>query len=292
MHADEFEIDKPLVQRLLEKQFPEWANLSLQIVPSVGTDNALYRLGTDMVVRLPRIDWAIGDVDKECEWLPQIAPFLPVAIPEPLAKGAPTVDYPWPWAVYRWLEGSNPVVGHIPDPVSLTDDLIAFIRALHEIDLPNGPISNRGVPLKQKQDIETRKALKQLGDMIDVPKATAIWDELLKVPHWPNPPVWVHGDLSPGNLLLQNGRLSAVIDYGNLGIGDPACDLIIAWNLLPASMRHPFRIGLGVDDASWQRGRGWALSCALIALPYYKDTNPVLANNARYVIQEIITETV
>lgn len=290
MHADEFEIDKPLVQRLLTRQFPHWANLSLQVVPSAGTDNALYRLGNDMVVRLPRIDWAVGDVDKECEWLPKIAPFLPIAIPAPIAKGSPTEDYPWPWGIYSWLEGNNPVVGRIADPVSLTNDLISFIRALHEIDLPDGPISNRGVPLKQRQDIEVRKALKQLDGMIDIQAAADIWEEVLKVPKWSQPSVWVHGDLSPGNLLIKNDRLNAIIDFGNLGIGDPACDLIIAWNLLPSHMRHAFRIGLGVDDATWQRGRGWALSCALIALPYYKDTNPALANNARYVIQEIIEE--
>ncbi|MBP7075318.1 MAG: phosphotransferase, partial [Rhabdochlamydiaceae bacterium] len=185
---------------------------------------------------------------------------------------------------------TNPVVGNIPDHNLLTSDLVAFIQALHKINLPNGPISNRGVPLKQKQDIETLKALKQLDGMIDVQAVAAIWDEVLKAPNWTKPPVWVHGDLSPGNLLLQNGRLSGVIDFGNLGIGDPACDLIIAWNLLPPQMRPIFRTGLGVDDATWQRGRGWALSCALIALPYYKETNPVLASNARYTIQEIIDD--
>jgi aminoglycoside phosphotransferase (APT) family kinase protein len=290
MHADEFEIDIALVQQLVSSQFPHWADLTLKPVPSAGTDNALYRLGNDMVVRLPRIDWAVGDVDKECKWLPKIAPFLPISIPAPLGQGIPTEDYPWPWSVYTWLEGSNPIVGHIPDPAFLTKDLVAFIQALQKIDLPNGPISNRGVPLKQRQDIETRKALKQLDGMIDVQAATVIWEAALKVPKWSKSSVWVHGDLSPGNLLIQNGRLSAVIDFGNLGVGDPACDLIIAWNLLPADMRHAFRTGLGVDDATWERGRGWALSIALIALPYYKDTNPVLANNARYVIQEIIED--
>ena len=290
MHADEFEIDIVLVKRLLSSQFPEWAGLPIKPVPSAGTDNALFRLGNDKVVRLPRIDWAVGDVEKECNWLPKIAPFLPVAIPSPIAKGSPTKEYPWPWSIYHWLEGTNPVVGNIPDPDLLTSDLVAFIQALHKINLPNGPISHRGVPLKQKQDIETQRALKQLDGMIDVQAVAAIWDEVLKAPNWTKPPVWVHGDLSPGNLLLQNGRLSAVIDFGNLGIGDPACDLIIAWNLLPADMRHAFRTKLGVDDATWQRGKGWALSCALIALPYYKETNPALAGNARYAIQEIIDD--
>lgn len=289
MHANEFHIDESLVQQLLAKQFPHWTNLPLKPVPSAGTDNALYQLGNEMVVRLPRIGWAVDAVEKECEWLPKLAPFLPFSIPVPLGKGTPTEDYPWPWSVYRWLEGSNPVVGHIPDPVLLTHDLVTFVQAMHKINLSNGPISSRGVPL-EKQDTETHKALKHLEGMIDVPTVTAIWEIALQAPKWSKPPVWVHGDLSPGNLLVQNGKLSAVIDFGILGIGDPACDLIIAWNLLPAHMRNTFRNALAVDHATWERGRGWALSNALIALPYYKDTNPVLANNARHVIQEIIEE--
>ncbi len=242
-----------------------------------------------MVVRLPRIDWAVENVDKEFKWLPQLAPLLPVSIPVPLGKGAPTKEYPWPWSVYRWLEGSNPIVGHLPDPVLFTHDLVALIQALHKVDLQSGPTSSRGVPL-EKQDAETRKALRQLEGMVDVPAVTALWGKALKIPPWSKPPVWVHGDLSPGNLLIQNGRLSAVIDFGNLGIGDPACDLLIAWNLLPAQLRQSFRMELGVDDATWERGKGWALSIAIIALPYYKDTNPVLANNARHVMQEIIED--
>lgn len=210
-------------------------------------------------------------------------------IPIPLGKGEPTENYPWPWSIYSWLKGSNPLVGQIPDPASLTEDLVAFIQALRKVDLPNGPFSNRGVPLAEN-DAETRKAFQQLEGMIDIKAVTAIWDEALRAPKWANSPVWVHGDLSPGNLLIQNDRLSAVIDFGNLGIGDPACDLIIAWNLLPAQMRPAFRSGTGVDEATWQRGRGWALSNALIALPYYKDTNPALANNARLVIQEVLKE--
>ncbi|MGA8163601.1 MAG: GNAT family N-acetyltransferase [Waddliaceae bacterium] len=289
MHENEFHIDEALVQRLLAKQFPSWANLPLKSVLSAGTDNALYRLGNEMVVRLPRIGWAVGAIEKECEWLPKLAPFLPFSIPTPLGKGVPSEEYPWPWSIYRWLEGSNPIVGQIPDPVLLTNDLVAFIQALHKINLSNGPISNRGVPL-EKQDIETRKALRQLEGMIDVPTVTAIWEIALQASTLSKPPVWVHGDLSPGNLLIQHGRLSAVIDFGILGVGDPSCDLIIAWNLLPAHMRNHFRNALAVDDATWERGRGWALSNALIALPYYKDTNPVLANNARHVIQEVINE--
>ncbi len=289
MHADELDIDLSLVQRLLAKQFPSWVDLPLQPVSSAGTDNALYRLGNDMVVRLPRIGWAAENVDKECQWLPQIAPFLPIPIPVPLAKGIPAEGYPWNWSIYHWIEGKNPTVNHIPNPHLLVNELVTFIKAMHKIDLPGGPTSNRGVPL-QEQDIETRKAIQALNGMIDVDAITGIWEAVLKTPIWTRSPVWVHGDLSPGNILIEHGKLCAIIDFGILGIGDPACDLIIAWNLLPAHMREAFRIGLDVDDATWQRGRGWALSNALIALPYYKDTNPVLASNARHVIQEVMKE--
>ena len=287
MHLDEFHIDIALVHKLISEQFPDWAVLPLKPVPSAGTDNALYRLGDSMVVRLPRIDWAVENIDKEFKWISEIAPFLQVSIPAPIRKGLPTKYYPWPWAIYSWLEGSNPHLDCVPE--SFIDDLVVFIQTLHKIDLPKGPLSNRGVPL-QERDIETRNAIKQLEGMIDTKAVTSIWEDVLKVPKWSKAPVWTHGDLSPGNLLMKNNRLSGVIDFGNLGIGDPACDLIVAWNLLPVHMREAFCKRLGVDHATWERGRGWALSIALIQLPYYKDTNPTLAENARHVIEELIKD--
>ncbi len=287
MHENEFHIDESLVQKLIAHQFPQWSNLPLKPVPSIGTDNALYRMGKDKLVRLPRIDWAVENVYKEFKWLPKIAPFLPVSIPLPLKKGNPSKEYPWPWSVYNWLEGNNPLINQVPE--SLGNDLIIFIKALHQIDLPHGPLCSRGIPL-EKKDKETRKAIQQLGDMIDVHTVTALWQRALKAPQWSKPFVWMHGDLSPGNLLIQKEKLSSVIDFGNLGIGDPACDLIVAWNLLPSRMRDSFRSAIGVDEATWERGRGWALSNALIALPYYKHTNPVLATNAKHVIQELIQD--
>lgn len=289
MHANEFDISLSLVQKLVRRQFPEWAHLPLKSVSSAGTDNALYRLGDDLVVRLPRIDWAVSGAEVEYTWLPKLAPFLPTPVPIPLGRGIPTEDYPWPWAIYHWIEGQNPLVGHIPNLDLLIDDLVAFIQALHKVDLPNGPLSSRGVPLENKDD-KTRKALKELEGVIDVQAVTSLWEVALKSPKWIKPPVWIHSDLSPGNLLMRNDRLCAVIDFGMLGIGDPACDLIIAWNLLPAHKRDLFFRKMGVDEAFVARGRGWALSIALIALPYYKDTNPVLAANARHVIKEILQE--
>src|SRR6266540_2992530 len=287
MHADEVDTDVGLVGRLLAGHFPQWAGLPIEPVPSAGTDNALYRLGDDMAVRLPRIRGAVADVDREHRWLPRLAPFLPVAIPEPLRKGKPAEGYPWPWSVYRWLDGENPAVDRIADAGSLAAELAQFVAALHRIDPTGGPPAGRGVPLEER-DAPTRSAIDALQGMVDTAAAAAAWDAALQTPTWPGAPVWVHGDLSPGNLLVADGRLSAVIDFA--GVGDPACDLIVAWNLLPAGTRNLFRAALRVDDATWERGRGWALSIALIQLPYYHRTNPVLAANARHVIGEVLAD--
>lgn len=291
MHAGEVDIDVSLVRRLITTQFPQWADLPIEPVPSAGTDNALYRLGEDMAVRLPRIGWAANDVDKEHEFLPKLAQLLPLAIPVPLSRGIPAGGYPWHWSVYRWLEGENPIVGRLIDPSLLATELARFVAALHRIDPTGGPLASRGVPLSMR-DAPTRTAIEALHGMVDIAAATAAWDAALQIPEWANPPVWVHGDLSPGNLLIVNERLSAVIDFGCLGVGDPACDVIIAWNLLPANTRDVFRTALRVDNATWARGRGWALSIALIQLPYYRNTNPVLAANARHVIHEVLTERI
>jgi aminoglycoside phosphotransferase (APT) family kinase protein len=289
MHANELPTDVSLVRRLLAAQFPEWAALPIEPVRSSGTDNALYRLGDDMVVRLPRIYWAVEGVNNAYEWLPRLAPLLPVTIPVPLAKGIPAEGYPWPWSVYPWLAGENPTIDRVADPDSLAKDTVQFVKALHRIDPAGGPPAGRGAPL-EVQDQEARDALVALGGMIDTDAASAAWDAALRTPAWSGPPIWIHGDLLPGNLLLEAGRLIGVIDFGGVGVGDPACDLIVAWGLFPREVRNVFRAELGVDDATWARGRGWALSIALIALPYYKDTNPALAATARHLIREVLAD--
>ena len=289
MHVDELHTDADLVLRLLAGQFPEWATLPIEPVASSGTDNALYRLGGDMVVRLPRIQWAVAGVEKEQEWLPRLAPLLPVAVPVPLAQGTPAEGYPWPWSVYRWLDGHNPAAGRIADPSSLAADVARFVVALRRIDTAGGPPSRRGVPLAHI-DKETRTAIGALEGLIDTHATSGAWEAALRTPPWSGSPVWTHGDLMPGNLLTQHGRLTAVIDFGVVGVGDPACDLIAAWTILPREAREVFRAEVCADDATWARGRGWALSIALIQLPYYEDTAPVLAANARRVIREVLAD--
>jgi aminoglycoside phosphotransferase (APT) family kinase protein len=294
MHVDEVDTDVSLVGRLLAAQFPRWADLAIEPVPSAGTDNALYRLGDDMAVRLPRIPAATGQVDKEHRWLPRLAPHLPLAIPVPLAKGTPGEGYPWRWSVYQWLDGEPATMERLADARQAATELAQFIAALQRIDPTGGPSPgphnfSRGVPLAMR-DAPTRAAIASLNGVLDLDAVTATWGAALQAPAWRRPPVWIHGDLQSGNLLAVQGRLSAVIDFGGLGVGDPACDLIVAWNLLFAETRDVFRAALRVDDATWARGRGWALSVGLIALPYYQITNPVLAGISRRTIEEVLAD--
>lgn len=294
MHADEADVDAALVRRLLAACFPDWAPRPLVPVASSGTDHALYRLGDDLLVRLPRLARVVDQVEREHRWLPRLAPQLPVAIPTPVARGSPAAGYPWPWSVYRWLAGENPVAGRIPDAGRLATELAAFVAALHAIDPAGGPPPGagtffRGAPLATR-DERTRAALAALRGEIDTKSASAVWGEALRTPPHAGPPVWIHGDLAPGNLLCVDGRLAAVIDFGGSGVGDPACDLIVAWNLFDDAARRVYRSALAVDEATWSRGRGWALSVALLQLPYYRDSNPALAANARRTIREVLAE--
>ncbi|MET1076238.1 MAG: aminoglycoside phosphotransferase family protein [Umezawaea sp.] len=289
MHDDEIDIDTHLVRALLADRFPRWADLPVRAVPSTGTDNAMFRLGDDLAVRLPRVGWAVKGVELEQRWLPVLAPHLPVAIPDPVALGAPACGYPWPWSVYRWLPGTNPVLDALADPHALAVAVADFVTALRAVDTTGAPAAGRGVPLARR-DTGTRQAIAQLAGVVDTDAVTGAWEEALRAPVWDGEPVWVHGDLSPGNLLLTDDTLSAVIDFGALGVGDPACDLISAWNLLPPHARGTLRDALDADDATWARGRGWALTIALLQLPYYRDTNPGLAANARHVIDQVVAD--
>ncbi len=293
MHADEVDTDVSLVSRLLAAQFPRWAELPIEPIRSAGTDNAIYRLGDDMAARLPRIQGAIGQVEKEHRWLPRLAPRLPLAIPVPLAKGASGEGYPFPWSVHRWLEGENAATGRVADPRRAAAELARFVSALRGIDPTGGPLAVdcnlRGVPLATR-DAETREAIAALHGMIDADAATAAWEAALQAPEWSRAPVWFHGDLLPGNLLIEGGRISAVIDFGGLGVGDPACDLMVAWSLFSGESRDVFREAVAADDATWARGRGCALSQALIFIPYYLDTNPVGVGVARRAIAEVLAD--
>lgn len=293
MHADEVVISEAQVARLIADQFPQWAHLPIRRHASSGTDHAIFRLGDDLAVRMPRRPATAGQAEKEQVWLPRLAPHLPFPISRPLAAGLPGADYPWVWSVCAWIEGEVAQADNFDAP-ALAMDLAGFIRALRAIDAAGGPAPGRhnfgrGVALAHRDDF-TRKALAECDGLIDVAAATAAWAADLAAPAWTEAPVWIHGDLCPGNLLVSQGRLAAVIDFGGLAVGDPAGDLIVAWNLLPPSARPTFREALAVDDATWARGRAWALSVAVVQLPYYLHTNPDLVANSRLVIDAVLAD--
>ena len=277
MQAEEVDIDASLVRRLLAAQFPRWAHLPITPAVPQGWDNRTFRLGANMSVRLPSAEGYEPQVDKEHRWLPRLAPLLPLPIPVPLAKGVPGEGYPFNWSVYRWLEGQTATAGRIADVRRFATALAGFLRALQRIDPTGGPPPGRdnffrGGPLTV-YDAETRRAIAALEGRIDTEAATAAWEAALEA-RWQGPPVWFHGDVAAGNLLVEAGRLSAVIDFGISGVGDPSCDLAIAWTLFRGESRDAFRAALGPDGATWARGRGWALWKALIKLAGHADTNP------------------
>lgn len=287
MHTDELELPTDLVARLVAEQLPQWAGLPVRRVASSGTDNAMFRLGDAMVVRLPRIHWAAETVDHEVRWLPLVSGRLPVETPRVLATGLPSDDYPWSWSVLTWLEGVNPRIDELDDADRLARELVRLILAIRALDLPDGRPTDQ--PLSGRDD-QVRRDLAALADDVDVLTLAAIWDEALAHAEWDGARTWVHHDLAPGNLLLRDGRLSGLIDFAGIGLGDAASDLGVAWNLLPAGARAVLRDGLGVDDVTWVRGRARAIAQAVVQLPYYRDTNPVLAANAWRVLREVTAD--
>ncbi len=264
------EIDEGLVHKLLARQFPQWAELAISPVPVSGMDNATFRLGADLSVRLPRYERWVGQVEREHRWLPWLAPQLPLPISAPVAKGEPAEGYPFPWSVYRWLDGEAATAEGLVDPHATAKELAGFVRALWRIDPTGGPgpqWSNafRGVPMGDERDsiaadARVRPKIAALQELVDADAVTAVWEAALTAPAWDGEPRWVHGDLATGNLLAVDGRLSAVIDFGTLAVGDPAVDLLVAWQFLPDEARGTFRDAVDVDDATWARGRGWALA--------------------------------
>lgn len=284
------EIDEDLVRRLVAQQFAQWSDLPVVAVAAAGTDNAIYRLGEAMVVRLPRLPRAAETVHREQRWLPRFAPALPLAIPTLLGEGVPGSGFPYPWSVYSWLEGETPEGSAEVDLADVGLQLGQFIAALQRIDTTGGPRSSRAVPVSPSDDPGVRSTIRQLGaaDILDAGRAHTVWEEALAAPSWDGDPVWIHGDLFPGNLLVRRARLTAVIDFGMVGLGDPASDMLPAWTLLDGPARDLFRAQAGLDQATWVRGRGWALSAAMGAVRVYGAANHPLAVAGRHAIAELL----
>lgn len=287
------DISVSLVSRLIATQFPQWGHLPIKPVEFSGWDNRTFRLGEDMTVRLPSKAAYAAQVDKEQRWLPRLASLLPLTIPTPLGMGVPTDEYPWNWSIYGWIDGENAKIERITNLNEFAAQLSQFLNVLQQIDTTDGPPPGphnfyRGGSINI-YDAETRNAIADLDGRIEPDAVTAVWEEALKEA-WDHPPVWVHGDVHATNLLVKDGQLSAVIDFGCSGVGDPACDLTVAWTFLSGESREAFRAGLQVDDATWSRARGWALWKGLITLADHTNTNPSKIEEARRVINEVIIE--
>lgn len=285
-------IDVALVRALVADQFPQWADLPVRPVDVGGVDNRTFRLGAELSVRLPSAAGYRFQVDKEQRWLPDLAPQLPLPIPVPVAKGAPGRGYPFGWSVYRWLPGDPANVAAPDDLTSFATAVAGFLTALHRVDATGGPAAGpdnffRGGPLSA-YDEETRRTIEVLGGEVDRTVVMRMWDTAL-ASTWTRDLVWVHGDIAVGNLLVSDGALSAVIDFGCCAVGDPACDLAIAWTLFSGPSRAAFRAALPLDQGTWDRGRGWTLWKALISLAPYAGTNAAEAVEPRRVLRELRT---
>ncbi|NSM56784.1 aminoglycoside phosphotransferase family protein [Wolbachia endosymbiont of Atemnus politus] len=280
-------IDITLVRNLVDTQFPQFRGLHIRQVAFSGWDNRTFHLGEHMLVRMPSAEKYAMQVEKEQKWLPRLAPLLPLSIPVPLAMGEPGEGYPWRWSVYRWIDGDTAASAHIADLCDFATSLAQFFIALQSIDTTDGLLPGphnfyRGGALTT-YDAETRQAITFLKGKIDADAVIELWEEALETT-WQGLPVHVHGDVSTGNLLVQEEKLSAVIDFGGLGIGDPACDLTIAWTLFKGESREVFRAMLPLDDSTWIRGRAWALWKALVDIT---NTNAV---EAWHTINEVLKD--
>lgn len=286
-------IDTTLVRKLIDSQFPQWKHLEIKPVIHGGWDNRTFHLGGTMLVRMPSSQEYAAKVEIEQKWLPILAPQLQLKIPIPLAMEKPGNGYPWNWSIYRWIEGETAAAEPVSNLNEFAKDLAQFLIALQRINPAEGPLPGshnfyRGGLLKV-YDLQTRQALEILKDKIDVKAATNIWENALATT-WNKSPVWVHGDISLGNLLVQNGKLHAVIDFGGMAVGDPACDLAIAWTFFNGESREIFRNGINLDEYTWNRARGWTLWKALIVAAGICETNAAEGQKSWRIIIEVIAD--
>jgi aminoglycoside phosphotransferase (APT) family kinase protein len=288
MHDDEVDIDAGLVGRLVAEQFPHLADLPITEVRSTGTVNAIYRLGDRLCARLPRVaEWA-PDLDREWRWLPELAPRLPLRVPEPVGRGRPGGSYPFSWAIYGWIDGQPYADELVDDERRAAEDLARFVVDLRRIDPVGAPRGGRR-PLREL-DAVTREVIESARGVIDGDAAVAAWERALRAPAWAGSPVWIHSDLLRPNVLVRDGRVCAVIDFGGVGVGDPAADVIAAWSVFGRAGRGVFRAALEVDDGTWERARGFALHQAALIVPYYGETNPGFVASARRTIEEVLAD--
>jgi aminoglycoside phosphotransferase (APT) family kinase protein len=289
MHEGEVDIDLDVVSRLVAAQFPELADHPISVVRSTGTVNALFRLGDRLCARLPRVEHWARNLDTEWEWLPRLSPRLSLLIPEPVAKGEPTSWYPFSWAIYNWIDGSPYSDELVDDEERAAKDLARFVFELRSLDAEVGAPRGGRRPLREL-DLLTREAIESSGDVIDRDAALAAWELALEAPAWDGEPTWIHSDLLRPNVLVDEGRICAVIDFGGVGVGDPAADLIPAWSVFGRVGQETFRGALDADDGTWNRARGFALHQAAMIIPYYPETNPEFVALAKRTVEEILAD--
>lgn len=286
-------IDTDLVRCLVAEQFPDWAGLPVRRVEVDGVDNRTFRLGEQLSVRLPSAERYRLQVAKEQRWLPLLGPRLPLPVPQPVAHGAPGCGYPFGWSVNRWLVGQTAASGRIADLSRFAADVGRFLLALRALDPAGGPPPGphnffRGGAVATYAD-ETLAAIGSLGNRIPRQLALDTWQAAIDA-GWDGEPVWVHGDVAVGNLLVRDGRLSAVLDFGGLAVGDPACDTVLGWTLFDGPSRAVWREVQGVDDATWARGRGWALWKSLISLDAQLAAGTPDAADTRAVLDRVLSD--
>jgi aminoglycoside phosphotransferase (APT) family kinase protein len=286
LHEGEVEIDAQLVARLVAGQFPELADLPIRAVQSTGTVNAIYRIGDALYARLPRLAAWAESLDNELRWLPRLAGGLSLRIPEPVASGRPGGGYPFPWAIYRWLDGEPYADELVSDEPQAARDLARFVLELRQTAPEEGRPAGRR-PLREL-DAVTREAIESARGAIDAGAVTEAWEEALEARPWNGRRSWIHADLLRPNLLVRHGRIAAVIDFGGAGRGDPATDVIAAWAVFGPAGRRAYREALAVDEDAWARARGIALHQAVLIVPYYAETNPRFAAMARRTIAQIL----
>lgn len=292
LHDDEVSLDTDLVRRLVAEQFPHLSNYPLREFTSTGTVNAVYLLGDALYVRLPRVQRWANCLEHECTWLPRLAPGLTLQVPEPVVKGLATSYYPFSWAIFRWIDGQPYALDRVNDEQLAAADLAQFVAELRSTDLPptDDDVPYAGRPALAEQDARVRSWIAQSGNLIDGPAVTAAWEDALKSPAWDGACEWIHSDLVPPNLLVKDGRLCAVIDFGATGVGDPATDLNPAWSVFGQAGRSVYRDLVGADEDSWRRGRGIAISQAVGLVPYYVVTNPALSALGRRMLREAVAD--
>lgn len=285
------EISISIVERLVAEQFPQWAHLRIRPVDRSGWDNRTFHLGDQMTVRLPSAERYTHQVKKEQEWLPKLAAQLSITIPKPIAIGQPSGEYPWNWSIYKWIEGQNADTLKPENMTAFAEEIANFLIELQKVDSsggpPTGPFKRGSSP--RFYESQTREAIVALSDLIDVDGANATWEQAV-VSDWSKMPVWVHGDFSSGNILVKDERLTAVIDFGSCCVGDPSCDLVIAWTLLTDSAREKFKAKLNLDRNTWARARGWALWKALITLADTEDKMSAKARTQKSLIEQVIED--